>query len=176
MALAMRKRLARAVLGGAELAADAAAMRRALASDASRRAGQPRLALVVAPVPVEERRLDALPGPGLELETPNLASRYDGPTWEELGGAPEDEAADAAAAVRAHLADPTPYGPHVRAVMLVGEHGGAGEEEVVVAEGRLSAWHRTFPDAMTRAGWGTAGVLGLEAPGMPLAKRVELRP
>lgn len=83
---------------------------------------------------------------------------------------------DADAALRAHLANPAPYGPTVRRVVLLGFQ----RDEMTIQElalvGRLSAVERTAPDRDTARRWAEVGAPGPLGQGMPIVKQAESRP
>lgn len=67
-----------------------------------------------------------------------------------------DEMDTALAGLRGHLAQDAAYGPRVSRLVVVA-YGGGGRR-TIVAHGRLSAFHRAFPDSVTRQAWAVADV------------------
>lgn len=76
------------------------------------------------------------------------------------------------AALRAHLANTSPYGPVVRRVVLV-DYPDLSIVQQLIIEGRLSAVERTVPDEASRQAWRAAGVLSVEGSGIPVARQIE---
>lgn len=83
---------------------------------------------------------------------------------------------DDAAALRAHLANSSPYGPTVRRVVLVGFVGDPLTVQELALVGRLSAVERTAPDRDSVWRWADVGAQALMGPGMPIVKQAETRP
>jgi hypothetical protein len=83
---------------------------------------------------------------------------------------------DADAALRAHLANPAPYGPTIRRVVLLGFQRAAMTIQELALVGRLSAIERTAPDRESARRWAEVGAPAPMGVGMPIVKQAEARP